>query len=159
MRRNGNQEVADMTDRIEKTIDLKSPVERVWRALTDAAEFGTWFRVKLDDPFVPGQPTRGRVTYPGYEHLVFEVQTQRMERPRLFSFTWHPYAIDPDVDYSGEPPTLVEFRLEPIATGTRLTVVESGFDAIPAHRRQEAFRMNEGGWKAQMENIRAHVES
>ena len=146
-----------MPDRIEKTIDLKAPVERVWRALTDAAEFGTWFRVKLDDPFVPGAPTRGRMTFPGYEHVVFEVQTKRMERPRLFSFTWHPYAIDPDKDYSKEPTTLVEFRLEPKDGGTLLVVTESGFDALPKDRAFEAFRMNEGGWAAQIKNIGRHV--
>ncbi len=147
-----------MTDRIEKSIELRAPLERVWRALTDSAEFGEWFRVKLDGPFVPGEPSRGHVTYPGYEHLVWAARIVKMERPRLFSFTWHPYAIDPDVDYSGEPSTLVEFRLEPTATGTRLTVVESGFDALPAHRRAEAFRMNEGGWEVQVRNIQAHVE-
>jgi uncharacterized protein YndB with AHSA1/START domain len=81
-----------------------------------------------------------------------------MEEPELFSFTWHPYAIDPDVDYSGEPPTLVEFRLEPTATGSRLTVIETGFDKVPSHRRAEAFRMNDGGWAQQVENIKVYVE-
>src|SRR5690606_28271507 len=106
----------------------------------------------------PGELSRGHVTYPGYEHLVWAARIVKMERPRLFSFTWHPNAVDPDVDYSQEPSTLVEFRLEPTATGTRLTVVESGFDALPAHRRAEAFRMNEGGWDVQVRNIQAHVE-
>jgi uncharacterized protein YndB with AHSA1/START domain len=146
-----------MSDRIEKTIELKAPVSRVWRALTDHREFGTWFRVNLDGPFVAGQAARGHITYPGYEHLVFQVKVQKMQPERLFSFTWHPFAIDPDHDYSQEPPTLVEFTLRPIAGGTLLRVVESGFDKIPSHRRAEAFRMNEGGWGAQMENIARHV--
>ena len=147
-----------MSDCIEKSIDLKAPVERVWRALADHREFGQWFRVKLEEPFAPGKVSRGHITYPGYEHLRWEAVVQQMEEPRLFSFTWHPYAVDPDVDYSPETPTLVEFRLEPIATGTRLTVTESGFDALPPHRRATAFRMNEGGWAEQVLNIRAHVE-
>ena len=146
-----------MTDRIEKTIELKAPPARVWRALTDHREFGTWFRVQLEGPFVPGQAARGHITYPGYEHLRFEAMVQKMEPERVFSFTWHPYAIDPDQDYSKEPPTLVEFKLQPIAGGTLLRVVESGFEKIPSHRRAEAFRMNEGGWSAQMQNIAQHV--
>lgn len=146
-----------MADRIEKTIELKAPVERVWRALTDHAEFGAWFRAKLDEPFVVGETSRGRITYPGYEHLAWEAEVVAMERPHRFAFRWHPYAVDPAVDYAAEPTTLVEFRLEAMAGGTRLTVVESGFDALPAHRRDEAFRMNEGGWEAQVGNIRAHV--
>jgi len=147
-----------MNDRIEKVIDLKAPVARVWRALTDHEEFGTWFRVRLDGPFVPGQVSRGHITYPGYEHLRWEAVVQKMEPERLFSFTWHPYAVDPKADYTQESPTLVEFTLEQIATGTRLRVVESGFDRLPARRRDEAFRMNEGGWSAQAENIARHVE-
>ncbi len=92
-----------MTDRIEKTIEIKAPVSRVWRALTDHHEFGTWFRVRLDGPFVPGQVSRGQTTYPGYEHVRWEAVIQKMEPERLFSFTWHPYAIDPNQDYSDEP--------------------------------------------------------
>jgi uncharacterized protein YndB with AHSA1/START domain len=145
------------TDRIEKRIELKATPARVWRALTDHREFGAWFGVKLETPFVPGKSTRGNITYPGYEHLVMEVVVQKMEPERLFSFHWHPYAVDPKVDYSKEPPTLVEFRLEKTAAGTLLTVTESGFDAIPAARRDEAFRMNSGGWTQQMKNIEAHV--
>jgi uncharacterized protein YndB with AHSA1/START domain len=148
-----------MTDRIEKTIDLKAPLERVWTALTDPAEFGAWFRVKLENGFMPGETTRGRISYAGYEHLVWEATVVAMEQPSLFSFTWRPYAVDPTVDYSSEPFTLVEFRLEPAPGGTRLTVTESGFDALPAHRRDEAYRMNDGGWTQQVENIRVHVES
>ncbi len=146
-----------MNDRIEKTIELKAPVSRVWRALTDHREFGTWFRVRLDGPFVPGQVSRGHITYPGYEHLNWEAVVQRMEPERLFSFTWHPYAVDPEKDYSAEPPTLVEFTLEKTATGTLLRIVESGFDKIPAGRRVEAFRMNDGGWSTQLKNIEQHV--
>src|SRR3954469_5354634 len=145
------------TDFIRKTIDLKAPVSRVWKALTDHREFGTWFRVRLDGPFVPGQPSTGNMTFPGYEHVRWNAVVQRIEPERHFSFTWHPYALDPAVDYSGEPPTLIEFTLEPIAGGTRLTVVESGFDALPPHRRDEAFRMNEKGWTVQVQNIANHV--
>ena len=146
-----------MTDRIEKTIEINASVARVWRALTDHREFGTWFRVKLDGPFAPGHVSRGHITYPGYEHVRWEAVVQKMEPERLVSFTWHPYAVDSKEDYSKEPPTLVEFTLEKTAKGTLLRVVESGFDKIPAKRRSEAFRMNEGGWSAQMKNIAAHV--
>jgi uncharacterized protein YndB with AHSA1/START domain len=146
-----------MDDRIEKRIELKAPVSRVWRALTDYREFGEWFRVKLEGPFVPGQVSRGRITYPGYEHLKWEAVVQKMEPERQFSFTWHPYAIDPNADYSQEPPTLVEFTLEKTTTGTLLVLTESGFDKIPSGRRLEAFRMNEGGWTIQMTNIENHV--
>jgi uncharacterized protein YndB with AHSA1/START domain len=113
--------------------------------------------VKLDGPFVPGQISGGQITYPGYEHLKWEAVVQKMEPERLFSFTWHPYAVDPKTDYSKETPTLVEFRLEKIAGGTRLLLTESGFDKIPSDRRLEAFRMNEGGWTEQMKNIESHV--
>lgn len=146
-----------MSDRIEKTIDLKAPVSRVWTALTDHREFGTWFRVRLEGPFVPGQTARGQILYPGYEHVRWEAVIQKMEPEKVFSFTWHPYAIDPKEDYSGEPPTLVEFTLEKTAGGTRLRVVESGFDKIPSKRRLEAFRMNDGGWSEQIKNIERHV--
>jgi uncharacterized protein YndB with AHSA1/START domain len=146
-----------MTDRIEKQIELRAPVARVWRALTDHREFGEWFRVKIDGPFVPGEVSRGHITHPGYEHLQWEAVVKAMEPERLFSFTWHPYAIDPKTDYSKEPQTLVEFRLETMDEGTRMTVTESGFDKIPAGRRAEAFRMNEGGWAQQMKNIEGHV--
>lgn len=147
-----------MNDRIEKHIELKAPVARVWRALTDHREFGEWFRVRLDGPFVAGQESRGRITYPGYEHVTWRAVVREMVEERRFSFTWHPYAVDPGVDYDDEPPTLVEFRLEPRGDGTLLTVVESGFERLPAHRRDEAFRMNDGGWAEQMRNIRQHVE-
>jgi uncharacterized protein YndB with AHSA1/START domain len=147
-----------VADRIEKSVELKAPVERVWRALTDHREFGAWFRVKIDGRFVPGELSQGHVTYPGYEHIPWEARIMRLEPPHLFSFTWHPYAVDPDIDYSKEEPTLVEFRLEPTPDGTRLTVVESGFEALPPGRKPDALRMNEGGWGMQMENIKTHVE-
>ena len=146
-----------MNDRIEKRIELKASVSRVWQALTDYREFGEWFRVKLDGAFVAGEVSRGQITYPGYEHLKWEAVVQKMEAERLFSFTWHPYAIDPKVDYSKEPQTLVEFKLEKTATGTLLLLSESGFDKIPPGRRMEAFRMNDGGWTQQVKNIERHV--
>jgi uncharacterized protein YndB with AHSA1/START domain len=150
-----------MNDRIEKGIELKAPVSRVWRALTDYREFGEWFRVKLDGPFVPGQISRGQMTYPGYEHVRWEATVQKMEAERLFSFTWpHPKSIekaDYSADCSNEPTTLVEFRLEKTASGTLLVLTESGFDQLPADRRLEAFRRNEGGWTAQMKNIEKYV--
>ncbi len=148
------------TDRIERSIVLKAPRSRVWRALTQAPEFGTWFRARLDGQrFAPGATTRGPIAYPGYEHVQFEVVVERMEPESYFSWRWHPYAVEPGVDYSGEPTTLVEFTLEDTDDGgTRLTVVESGFDALPTQRRDEACRMNTGGWEAQMENIAAHLQ-
>jgi uncharacterized protein YndB with AHSA1/START domain len=144
-------------DCIEKHIELKAPVSRVWRAITDHREFGEWFRVKLDGPFAPGQVSRGRITYPGYEHLQWEAVVVRMDAETLFSFTWHPYAIDPKLDYSKETPTLVEFRLEKTANGTLLQLTECGFENVPTGRRLEAFRMNDGGWTEQMKNIESHV--
>jgi uncharacterized protein YndB with AHSA1/START domain len=147
-----------MADRIEKQIELKAPVSRVWRALTDYREFGEWFRVKLDGPFVAGEKSHGFITWPGYEHIEWNAIVKTIEPERLFSFTWHPYGIDPKVDYTKETPTLVEFRLEKIATGTLVTVTESGFDKVPSGRRAEAFRMNDNGWTQQMKNIEAHVE-
>jgi uncharacterized protein YndB with AHSA1/START domain len=148
-----------MTNSIEKTIDVKAPIDRVWRALSDYREFGQWFRVNLDGPFEPGKVSRGHITYPGYEHLKWEATVKAMDAPGYFALTWHPYAVDPDADYSSEPPTLIEFRLEPIKDGTRVTVKESGFDKLPAGRRIEAIRSNTGGWEEQMRNIKAHVES
>ncbi|HEY5107071.1 MAG TPA: SRPBCC family protein [Caulobacteraceae bacterium] len=148
-----------MVDQVEKSVILRAPIDRVWQALSDAGQFGQWFGVKLDGAFAPGQTARGNITNPGYEHLEMEVKVVRMERPRLFSFTWHPFAVDPKVDYSGETPTLVEFTLEAMSPGeTRLRVVESGFASLPEHRRAEALLRNEGGWAAQMTNIKAYVE-
>ena len=146
-----------MNDRIEKRVELKAPVSRVWRALTDYREFGTWFGVKLEGPFVPGQAAGGQITYPGWEHVRMQLVVQKMEPEKRFSFTWHPYAVDPKADYSQETPTLVEFTLEKTAAGTLLIVMESGFERIPAARRAEAFRMNDGGWATQMNSIAKHV--
>lgn len=145
------------TDRIEKRIELKAPQSRVWRAITDYKEFGEWFRVDIEAPFEKGRKAVGRVLHPGYEHVKWEVEVHEIRPEDLFSFYWHPYAIEPDVDYSAEPSTLVEFKLEPSATGTLLILTESGFDALPANRRDEAFRMNDGGWSQQMKNIERHV--
>ncbi|MCU1321581.1 MAG: Activator of Hsp90 ATPase 1 family protein [Acidobacteriaceae bacterium] len=146
-----------MSDQIQKQIDLKAPVSRVWRALTDYREFGTWFRVALEGPFVPGGVVRGPILHPGYEHVTMEIVVQTIEPESLFSYTWHPYAINSKVDYSHEPSTLVEFRLEAIAKGTLLRVTESGFDKLPPERRDEAFRMNDRGWTGQLKNIESHV--
>jgi uncharacterized protein YndB with AHSA1/START domain len=146
-----------MDARLEKRLELKAPISRVWRALSDYREFGQWFGVKMEAPFVAGQPAQGQITHPGYEHLRIHVVIQKIEPERLFSFTWHPYAVDPKQDYSKETPTLVEFHLQKSATGTLLVVTESGFDKVPAERRAEAFRMNDGGWTQQMKNIEAHV--
>src|ERR1700733_12784197 len=128
----------EMKNSIEKRLELKAPVSRVWKALTDYREFGQWFRVKIDGPFVPGEVSTGYITYPGYEHVKWAVVVKEMEAERLFSFTWHPYAIDPEIDYSNEIPTLVEFRLEKTADGTLLLLTESGFDKIPGDRVLEA---------------------
>src|ERR1700677_339092 len=118
--------MSDTSDRIEKRIELKAPVSRVWSALTDYRQFGQWFCVKLEGPFVPGEIARGHITHPGYEHVQWQAVVQSIEPERLFSFPWHPYAIDASVDYSKETPTLVEFKLEPIPTGTLLVLTESG---------------------------------
>jgi len=151
-----------MTDRIEKQIELKAPIARVWRAVTDYREFGEWFRVKLDGPFVQGQVSRGRITYPGYEHLKWEAVVQKIEPERLFSFTWpHPRSLEKAeytlADHSKDPTTLVEFRLEKTAVGTLLVLRESGFDNMPGDVRLEAFRRNEDGWAEQMKNIERYV--
>ena len=146
------------TDRIEKEILLKASRSRVWRALVNAEEFGRWFGVALEGKkFVAGQRTQGQVTYPGYEHLTFDVLVERIEPGRSIAFRWHPAAVDAAADYSKEPPTLVVFELKEAEGGILLTVVESGFDQLPPSRRDEAFRMNSGGWTIQMANIEKHV--
>lgn len=146
------------TDRIEKQIEMHAPVSRVWKALTDSQQFGEWFRVAMHAPFAVGQEATGQILHPGYEHLTWRAVVVAMEPERRFAFTWHPYGIDENVDYTKEEPTLVEFLLEPTADGTRLTLIESGFDKVPAYRRDEAFRMNDNGWTQQMKNIEAYVE-
>ncbi|AOJ05256.1 MULTISPECIES: SRPBCC family protein [Burkholderia] len=148
------------TDRIEKRIVLHAPRSRVWRALTNADEFGVWFRVDLTgQAFEAGARVEGRITYPGYEHLVLRTWVERIEPEHRFSYRWHPAAVDPAVDYSQETPTLVVFELAGAEAGTLLTVVESGFDKLPIERRADAFRMNSGGWDEQMKNIAAHVDA
>lgn len=152
--------MSSSTDRIERNILLKAPVSRVWRALSNAEEFGDWFGVALKGKtFTAGARAQGHITYPGYEHVMFDVLIERMEPERLLSFRWHPYAVDPSVDYSKEPTTLVVFELKEVEGGTLLKVVESGFDNIPPSRRLEAFRMNSDGWNEQMKNIEKHVET
>lgn len=146
-----------MENQIEKRIEIASPVSRVWRALTDSRQFGEWFLVKMDGPFVAGQPADGQITHPGYEHVRMQIVVKAIEPETLFSFAWHPYAVDPKVDYSQEESTLIEFRLQPIAGGTLLTVTETGFDKIPAARRAEALLRNDSGWAQQMKNIQAYV--
>jgi uncharacterized protein YndB with AHSA1/START domain len=144
-------------DRIEKKVILRAPRSRVWRAITNAEEFGTWFGVNLEGAFVEGATVRGKITYPGMEHLTIEMQVERIEPKRYFAYRWHPYPIDPKVDYSTEPTTLVEFRLEEGDGGVLLTIVESGFDQIPLARRAEAFKRNDGGWAEQTRNIERYV--
>jgi uncharacterized protein YndB with AHSA1/START domain len=150
-----------MANRIKKRLELKAPVSRVWRALTDYREFGEWFQVKLEGPFVEGQLSRGMITYPGYEYLKWEAHVQKMEPEKLFSFIWgHVKTLEMETyagDYSNAPTTLVEFRLEPTKDGTLLTLTESGFDQLPAEFRDEALRRNDGGWTEQMKNIERHV--
>jgi uncharacterized protein YndB with AHSA1/START domain len=146
------------TDRIEKKILLRAPKERIWRAITDAGEFGEWFGVTLEGSFKAGEPIRGKLKPAGYEHLTMEMMVERIDPQDYFSYRWHPYAIDPKVDYSAEPTTLVEFMLEDAADGTMLTVVESGFDKVPAARRAEAYRMDDEGWTAQVGNIQRYVQ-
>src|SRR4051812_46570399 len=147
------------TDKIEKRTTLKAPRSRVWRALSNAQAFGTWFGVKLESEFKEGAVVRGKLTIPDYEHLTLEMRIERVTPESVFSYRWHPYALDASVDYSKEPMTLVEFTLAEAKDGTLLTVTESGFDKIPVARRAEAFRMNEGGWAEQLENIERHVRT
>ena len=146
-----------MEDRIEKRIELSAPVARVWQALTDSRQFGEWFRVKMDGPFVAGEAVGGQLTFPGYEHLRMEIVVKTIEPTSYFSYTWHPFAVDSKMDYSQETPTLVEFRLQETGSGTLLEVTESGFDKLPKARYADAFRMNTRGWEQQLEQIAAYV--
>ena len=147
------------TDRIEKRFEVRAARSRVWRAVANAKEFGTWFGIKLEGGFAAGATVRGRLTIPNYDHLTLEMQIERIEPEHYFAYRWHPYAIDPTVDYSTEPTTLVEFHLEEIAggEGTAVTIVESGFDRIPLARRAEAFRMNDAGWAGQAKKLAQYV--
>ena len=143
--------------RIERSIDLKSPPSRVWKALTDHKEFGQWFGCQLEGPFVVGKVTAGTLNFPGFEHMQWAVDVKKLDHERLFAFTWHPYPADTTLDYTKEPQTLVEFVLHASGTGTRLVVVESGFEKIPANRRLEVFRVNSEGWIEQLENVAKYV--
>lgn len=151
-----------MPDRIEKTVEIKAPVERVWRALTDHREFGQWFKVALDQPFAVGAPSTGHMTYPGFEHLPWAAEIVEMSEPTRFVYRWPPYDDDPaaqSTDHSkDESWTTVTFTLEPTQAGTRLTVIESGFDALSERLRDRAYKSNTGGWEEQVQNIRKHVE-
>jgi len=147
------------TDSIRKEMLLLAPRARVWRALSDAGEFATWFKMKLDGPFEVGRTVHGRFEIPKYEHLSFEMKVERIDPQDVFSYRWHPYAMDPDVDYSKEPMTLVQFELVDAPDGTLLTLTESGFDKIPASHREEAFRMNEGGWGSKVVDLKRYVEA
>ncbi len=150
---------APSSDRIEKLVDLDAPRSRVWRALTDYTQFNQWFGVSLTAPFTPGTAVSGKLTIRNYDHLTLTIWIESMEPERFFSFRWHPYAVEDGVDYSAEPTTLVTFTLEDAGAGTRLTIVESGFDAIPESRRAKAFSMNERGWNGQAENIRKFLSA
>ena len=145
------------TDRIEKTIVLRVPRSRVWRALAHAEEFGAWFGMALEGAFAPGAHLTGRITTPGHEHVIIGITIEQVEPEQMLSYRWHPYALEPDVDYAHEPTTLVEFHLTDVADGTHLTVVESGFDGLPPARRAAAFRMNDQGWDEQITNIARYV--
>ncbi len=146
-----------MEHRIEKQIELDAPVSRVWQALTNYKEFGEWFGFKFESQYAPGQVVVAPLTISGLEHIKVEIAFQKMEAEKYFSYTWHPYALDPQIDYSKEQPTLVEFKLEKSGNGTLLLVIESGFEKIPENRREEAFRKNDGGWTWQLNNIKEYV--
>ena len=154
---NSTSDTPKTTDRIEKRLEVNAKRSRVWRALADATEFGTWFGIKVDRPFTPGTTVIGQLTMKGYEHVKLEMRIEKVEPEGYFAYRWHPAAIDTKVDYSAEPMTLVEFRLEESAGGTTVLISESGFDQLPASRRAEAFRMNEGGWASQSKKLAAYV--
>ena len=145
------------TDRIEKHFQVSAKRSRVWRAISDAEEFGAWFGMKLDRPFAPGATVFGRLTIPGYDHVTVEILVEKVEPEGYFSYRWHPYAMDPAIDYTAEPTTLVEFKLEETAGGTAVSITESGFDRLPASRRAEAFRMNDAGWASQSKKLASYV--
>jgi uncharacterized protein YndB with AHSA1/START domain len=150
--------VASSTDRIHKQVLLHAPSARVWHALANMREFGSWFGVALPDgAFVAGSQVEGQITYPGYTHLTMRLSVEQVQPPRLLAFRWHPSAIKPGVDYVSEPTTLVVFELSDVADGVLLTVDESGFDQLPPERREMAYRGNESGWAEQMDNIARHV--
>jgi uncharacterized protein YndB with AHSA1/START domain len=156
------------TDRIEKKILLRAPRARVWRALTNSTEFGTWFGITFDGPFRPGAKMNGVIVGTKVNAEVaqlqkphagkkFEITIEQMEPERLFSFRWHPHAVDAKVDYSAEPATLIVFTLEEKPEGILLTVSESGFDKIPLTRRAEAFKANEQGWEVMIKVVEEYL--
>jgi len=161
--------MASDTDRIEKQILLRAPLERVWRAISDAGQFGTWFGVEFEDQFAAGTSIGGRIVptkvdpdvarmQEAYSGTAFDIMVERVEPMRLLSFRWHPYAVEADTDYSKEPTTLITFALEEVAGGVLLTITESGFDRIPLERRAEAFKSNEQGWAIQTTLIEKYLE-
>lgn len=150
----GTTQATVAADRIEKQVTFDAQRSRVWNALTDVQQFNQWFGVSLTSPFSPGAEVSGNMRIPNYEHVTMSIWIETLEPERYFSFRWHPYAIEEGVDYSAEPTTLVSFTLEDADGGTSLTIVESGFDAIPESRRAKAFSMNARGWAGQAENIR-----
>jgi uncharacterized protein YndB with AHSA1/START domain len=145
------------TDRIEKEIVLRAPRSRVWRAIADSREFGAWFQMKVEGAFTPGATVHGRILVAPYDHLTIEMFIERVEPEQLFSYRWHPNTVEPAIDYSKEPTTLVEIQLDEVPGGTRLRLVESGFDQLPADRRGQAFRANDAGWTEMMPRIEKHV--
>jgi len=147
-----------ISDRIEKQVRLRHPRAKVWRALTDSREFGKWFGVVFTEPFRLGARIQGRITEPGYEHVIMDIAIERMEEERVFAWRWHPGAPVEGEDFSAEPMTLVTFELADDAGGTLLTVVESGFDRIPLARRASAFGSNDEGWTEQMRRIEQHLD-
>lgn len=151
-------EAAPSTDRIEKQFTVKVRRSRVWRAISNADEMGKWFGMAFDAPFAPGAKINARLTSPKYAHVTLEMVIDAVKPETYFSYRWHPGALDTSVDYTVEPMTLVEFTLRDVAEGTEITIVESGFDKLPANRRGEAFRMNQGGWNGQAKNLAAYVD-
>ena len=147
------------SDRIVKVVELAAPISKVWQAVTDHNQFGAWFRVSLEGPFVPGQVTSGSMTYPGHEGLLWRALVERMEPEHLFVFSWYPYEEDPGEDLATGPSTQVSFKLEATARGTRLTITESGFASLDDPRALEALRRNSEGWEIQVGHITAHVEA
>jgi len=148
------------TDQIERSIHIQATRSRVWRAISNAQEYGQWFGAKLTGAsFAPGQHVKGPITICGHEDVIFDAIIERVEPEHLLSYRWHPYAIDPAFDYSQEQRTLVTFTLQDTADGTLLTVVESGFDQVPPGRRVTALQMNTRGWEAQLNNVARHATS
>ncbi|MEQ8391742.1 MAG: SRPBCC family protein [Thalassospira sp.] len=148
-----------MSNTIEKSIEIKASRARVWQALTDHRQFGAWFGVDIEAPFTVGEVSNGKITIEGFTHVPWNSTIKAMEEPAYFAYTWHPYAVDPKVDYTDEPETLVEFWLEETAGQTSVRVRETGFDNLPPHRIADALRANTNGWGFQLENIKKYAEN